>query len=82
MKRAIGLLVLAVVLAGCSGVVMNAKYATLLDKTCALSAQTAQLADSNQLTPDQMKSALRGQAQTWKLFVYARDGKDANGVRP
>jgi len=42
MKRALCVLaVLIVLLAGCSGVIMNAEYSQLLDKTAALSAETA-----------------------------------------
>ena len=76
MKRLVILVVLlAVVCGGCSGVWMNAEYSTLLDKTAALSAQTAETAEAGQMTPEQMTLALRKQADVWAMFRNARDGK-------
>ena len=69
--------VLAVVLAGCSGVVMNAEYSQLLDRTAALSAETATRAERGQLDANGMKEALRAQADVWQMFVDARDGKES-----
>ncbi len=76
MKKQICLvLLLALFAAGCSGVWMTARYATVLDKTVALSADTAAKAQAGQLTDQQKVDALVKQAQTWKLFQDARDGK-------
>jgi len=74
MKRVLIALALLLMLSGCSGVIMNAEYSELLDKTAALSAQTATRAEANGLTPDEMTQALILQAQTWQYFVAARDG--------
>ena len=70
------LLVLAVAaaMAGCSGVILNAEYSQLLDRTAALSAETARRAEANALTGDQMKQALGAQAGIWARFRDARDG--------
>jgi PBP1b-binding outer membrane lipoprotein LpoB len=75
MRTVIVMLLLAVLMAGCSGVIMNATYSNMLDQTVALSAETAKRADANQLNTQQMKDALRYQAQTWAYFQKARDGK-------
>lgn len=69
-------LVLAVILVpGCNGVILSPAYSTLLDKTATLSSVTADMADANALTPEQMKASLRGQAKVWQAFRDARDGK-------
>lgn len=72
----LAVLLLAVLLlaSGC-GVVMNREYSDLLDKTAALSAETAARAEAGELTPDQMTAALVRQAETWQRFIDARDGK-------
>ncbi len=80
MKRSVLLVLVAltlagVLLAGCNGVVMNAAYSDLLDRTAALSAQTAQRADAGQLSADEMTQALHQQAVTWQKFKDAKDGK-------
>ena len=62
-------------LAGCSGVIMNAEYSTLLDKTVALSVETATRAKTHDLTEEQMTEALVRQSETWVRFQQARDGK-------
>ena len=78
MKKLLIVLVLgAVLLGGCSGVIMNARYATLLDQTVALSGDTAAKAQAGTLTDAQKTEALVKQAETWKLFQSARDGKAA-----
>ena len=60
--------------AGCNGVVLNAEYSDLLDRTTALSAETANRAEDGQLTPEQMTSHLVKQAGVWQRFKDARDG--------
>jgi len=74
MKRLLMLVLVLALLSGCSGVIMNAQYSQLLDRTAALSAETAKRAQADQLTPDQMKAALVDQAAVWQLFREARDG--------
>ena len=60
---------------GCSGVWMNAEYSALLDKTCALSAETAARATMGELSEAEKTAALNKQAETWRRFKDARDGK-------
>jgi hypothetical protein len=60
---------------GCSGVWMNAEYSQLLDRTAALSAEAALRARSGELTGEQMTDALVKQAETWRRFQDARDGR-------
>jgi len=64
-----------VLLSGCSGVLMNAQYSTLLDQTVAVSKETAVRADAGQLTSVEMVAALKVQASVWQRFKDARDGK-------
>lgn len=76
MKKMLIVVVLAgVLLAGCSGVMMNARYSMLLDKTCAISAETAARAQAGTLTEMDKTAALVKQAETWRLFKDARDGR-------
>jgi len=76
MRRAmlVVVLVAAMLAAGC-GVVVNAKYSELLDKTAVLSAVTAERAEAGELTSEEMVAALKLQAETWQRFRDARDGK-------
>ena len=74
MKRIALVAVLLLLLSGCSGVIMNAEYGQLLDKTAALSAQTADRAEAGSLSPGEMTQALVLQAQTWQKFKDAKDG--------
>ena len=75
MKRtALVLLLVAVLLGGCSGVILNAEYSLLLDRTVALSAETATRAGAGQLSEADMTKALKAQAATWQRFQDARDG--------
>ena len=75
----LAVLVVLPVVAGCSGVIMNAEYSELLDKTCALSAETATRAKTGQMSESDMAEALTKQAQTWRKFKDARDGKTTGG---
>ncbi len=61
--------------AGCGGVIMNAEYSALLDKTVALSVETSTRAKTHDLTEEQMIEALVRQSETWVRFQDARDGK-------
>lgn len=74
MKKLIVGVVLLFALAGCRGVVLNAEYSGLLDRTTSLSAETAMRARAGQLTPADMTAALDFQAKTWQLFKNGRDG--------
>jgi len=60
---------------GCNGVIMNAEYSQLLDRTASLSYQTTLKADAGDLTEVQMKDALRVQSEVWLAFKNAKDGK-------
>jgi len=68
-------LLVAILLAGCSGVWMNAEYSKLLDKTAALSAETAERAEAGKLSEAEMKESLAKQAETWLTFKKAKDGE-------
>jgi uncharacterized protein YceK len=79
MQRVLILLIVAALLtAGCSGVIMNAKYSSLLDQTAALSQDTADRATAGTLTPDDMKTSLVLQASIWQQFRNARNGVGGN----
>lgn len=75
MKNIVAILIVCLLLAGCSAVTMNAEYSQLLDKTAALSAETAARAEQGKLTEAEKTQALSAQAKTWQLFRDARDGK-------
>ena len=75
MKKMLIVLVLAVLVSGCSGVILSPKYSALLDKTAALSAETAVRAQGGELSEADKTAALVKQAQVWKEFQAARDGK-------
>ena len=65
----------ALTLGGCSGVIMTPTYSRLLDETAALSGAFANSADANTCPPGDMRRALRWNADAWKRFVAARDGQ-------
>jgi hypothetical protein len=74
MKRLLILAFVGLMLAGCSGVWLNAEYSALLTSTAQLSAETAYRAQAGQLSPDEMKSALVSQSNVWAKFVDAKNG--------
>ena len=74
MKKLIVVALVGLMLAGCSGVWMNAEYSGLLTSTAHLSAETTYRANTGQLTPDEMKQALIGQSIVWAKFVDAKNG--------
>ena len=79
MKRIVWMLVIcAVLLAGCNGVILNAEYSRLLDETAAISRETAARARQGRLDPNQMAEALTRQADVWQKFRDARDGAAAD----
>jgi len=59
---------------GCSGVMMNAEYSTLLDQTTAWSSTAAAQADANTLDANDLKTVIRTEAKLWAKFRNARDG--------
>jgi len=71
----VGIVILAVLIVGCNGVWMSPKYSDLLDRTASVSAEMANRANADELSSDDMKAALNSQAETWKLFQNARNGK-------
>lgn len=70
-------LVSVVLIVGC-GVVTNAKYSQILDRTVALSNESAVRAQNGTLTQAEMVQILVLQARTWQLFADARDGAAPN----
>lgn len=67
------LLLVAVTLAGCSDVLLSPTYSLLLDRTQALSVETARRAQEGKLTAAQMRDALTFQSIVWTRFCNARD---------
>ena len=74
-KLSLIVLIAAIALGGCSGVALNAEYSQLLDRTAALSAETARRARAGTLERSQMTASLVSQADTWRKFADARDGR-------
>lgn len=70
------LLAITIVIGGCNGVIMNAQYSELLDRTVALSAETAERATEDKLSKQEMVQSLQIQASVWKRFQDAREGKE------
>lgn len=68
------LLVALAVVGGCSGVLMNAHYSTLLDKTVALSDET--LARWDSLDPNAQRSSFAGQNAVLHRIQDARNGQE------
>jgi len=69
------LVVLLFALCGCSGVIVNAKYSALIDRTVAYSDVIAEKAEKGELTQEQMVKALKWQAGVWHAIKDAKDGK-------
>jgi hypothetical protein len=65
-----------VLMAGCSGVILSAKYATLLDQSCAWSLEAATRADANLLSVADMKQALALDANFLRAFKDASKGQE------
>jgi hypothetical protein len=76
------LLLSCLLLAGCSGVVLSARYSTLLNESAAISKAAADMADANQMTPFEMKCSLRWNAEAWRKFQDGRDGKAPTPATP
>ena len=75
MKKLICSIVLAVGLTGCSGVIMNARYSSLLDETAAWSKNMADRDKAGSLSAKQKSGVITGNAELWQRFRDARDGK-------
>ena len=69
-------IILVLLMAGWGGVWCNAEYSSLLDRTAALSNETAIRASKGLMTENEMAQALRYQADTWSRFKAAREGKE------
>ena len=68
-------LAFALILSGCSGVLLNAEYSQLLDRTAAWTNEAADRAEASRLDPNDMARALRISADHWRKFQDARDGR-------
>jgi hypothetical protein len=78
MKKAIVALVLVVLLLpGCSGVLVNAEYSQLIDRTAVLMNESAVRAEAGKLTPEEMAKHLRYSADAWQKIRDARDGVES-----
>jgi hypothetical protein len=79
MKARIALVTLMLCLlcgvAGCGGVWMNAEYSQLLDRTAALADASATRAQTGLVSPADMATVLRLEADVWQKFRDARDGR-------
>ncbi len=75
MRRLLTVCLCLAILGGCSGVIMTAEYSAKLDETAALSAGLAEDAARGLLDPNEMKTALKYNADAWTCFQTARDGK-------
>jgi len=75
MRRWIAVVLLAaLLLPGCSGVIMNAEYSRLLDQTVVIADEIAKRAEAGSFTSQEMIDALRWEAKEWHRFQDARDG--------
>lgn len=75
MAAAAGLVLLLVLFAGCSGITCSAEYSGLIDRTAAVSNETATRAEAGQLSPAEQTQALRAQATIWQRIKAAKDGR-------
>jgi|GEM_PF-2299815 len=69
------LLCASLALSGCGGVILSASYSQLLDETTALSATLAERAEAGRLDANSMTRGLRWNADMWRNFQDARDGR-------
>ena len=75
-------LVLMILMSGCSGVILSAKYSQALDEQAALVGHAASLAEQHgigdangQVKPEAAVHALKSTACMLQLWQNARDGK-------
>jgi len=78
MKRFMLFALVGLVLAGCSGVVMNTKYSKLLDTYVTLAEADAKMAINGAMDANDMRSALIDQYGMFKVIQDARDGKETD----
>lgn len=76
MKKIVLAFVLVFIFTGCSGILMNHEYSQLLDRTAAWSKIAADQVSN--MTDVEKALALRINANAWKRFQDARDGKDSS----
>lgn len=77
MKRIACVLLLVLMVGGCSGVIMNAEYSQLLDRAAVLSSESVRRYEAGQLDPNETLSVLQKQAQSWRQLQDARDGRES-----
>ena len=69
------ILLLSLMLTGCTAVRMNARYSALLNHTTDWSVEVAERAGDGELTKSEMIIYLDQNAQMWLLFHQARSGR-------
>lgn len=74
----VAVLIASLLFVGCSGVIMNAEYSTLLDRTCAIANEVDKRAQTGELNEEQMKYLLHQHNLAWHAFKDARDGRNPN----
>ena len=82
MKRLVILALVGLLMAGCSGVVMNAEYSARLDSFVAKTELDATLALNKKLDANDMTSALVDHYARAKEIQDARDGVDGGLPKP
>ena len=75
MKRLLMLALVGLMLAGCSGVMLNSDYSALLDESAALAYRDWNDALAGKLDANQMTFRLGASAVFLKQLQYGRDGK-------
>ena len=81
MKLSLGkavILCICVLMAGCSGIWMDASHSILLDETAAWSADMATRSDAGELDPNDCKAVIKQNAMMWQSFKVAKDAPIAN----
>ena len=82
MKKLMILVLVGLMLAGCSEVLLSQKYSLLLDTTADISIETARRANAGTLSPELAAAALTKQAHTWYAFQCGRDNVKADPNLP
>ena len=82
MKRLMILALVGLLMAGCSGVIMNAEYSARLDSFVAKTELDATLALNKKLDANDMTSALVDHYARAKEIQDARDGVDGGLSKP
>ena len=80
MKHLMIVALVALMLTGCSGVILSPGYSRQLDETAALAGSFARDARAGRMDANDMMSALDWNAAAWKCFQDARDGRDPNSA--